>query len=195
MASLIGQSGPPGGHLGPYLDLCSHPRKESENRLALALQAAGIAFTREEYVDTRAVSERVYRRVDFLVELVAPSGRRGVYIAIENDEHQHGKEPVGDHCARMKAIAASLHRWPILFIRFNPHAFTTRGISEHLTYADRVCELVDGINALKRRVDSPLSRRLRPMTILYAFYDTAADGRPCITHDRLYAPELKSCIV
>lgn len=149
-------------------------QKRSENAVAKALAAAGIAFKREHHIDFKcadATATDSFFRVDFII---AP--HHGTLLCIECDERQHAWIATSCDVKRMAEVVETLavggNELPVAFIRFNPDAFRRDGALQSIPKKARHAALVrilgDATHALWT---DP-----RPLAILHMFYDTGGAG-------------------
>jgi hypothetical protein len=71
---------------------------------------------------------------------------------------------------------------PIVFIRYNPHTFTVAGKKAPIKEQDRHNTLLNTINALNI---------IKPLSVVYLFYDRDEDNRPLIMEDIEYNNMIK----
>lgn len=184
------------GELQVHIE-CNHTpegqarRKKQEQRLAKALDAAGISYKREHVVDISCVGDvdNQFARVDFVIIL------HGCIIFIEVDEDQHkfgGYGGVACDMKRMSKIMESLalegNTLPIVFILYNPNAYTVDGGKTKKNKAEREAELI----ALLQDADAALYNSGRPCTIQYMYYDTWADQAEVVC-DPAYNQMMREC--
>jgi len=168
-------------------------QKKQEQRIARALEKAGHDFKREHHIDFTCVGDvdGSFARVDFLLI------RHGCYIFLEVDESQHkfGYGFISCDMKRMSKIIESLmmegNTMPLLFIRYNPDAFTVDGEKQHVKKTDRESKLI----ALLDNGDHELFVRAKKalITIQYMYYDVEAD-RPAVCYDPTYNASFRECV-
>jgi hypothetical protein len=165
--------------------------KIREDAMSKFLSSQGFdAIKREHQVDMRCVvaGDNKYYRIDFVIHY------RGIIFCIECDEHGHKDYILACETARMNNIMTS---WlqeehtlpPVVFIRFNPDAFTVDGVRQKVSPEDR-CD------ALARQIENFVPRPGQILTILYMFYTSCTiDGAPVaeIMFDPDFDQALKEC--
>jgi hypothetical protein len=143
-------------------------RKREEQRIAKLLDLASIPYKREHQVTTTCVTEtRKFVRIDFVLQ-------SSVIVMVEVDEDQHA-----DYSCDLKRMADTLaalqvegNTLPIVFLRYNPHAFKVDGKTKRTLKKDREAKLLEVIrDALSGKLNAD-----RQVAVQYLFYDTAADG-------------------
>ena len=162
-------------------------KKKEEQKVANALDAAGIAYKREHQVNFGCWADS-YARADFLVQ------ERGGVLLVEADERQHEDYGVACDVVRMTkihtAFAVEGNTLPVGVIRYNPHAFRVDGRLRRVSTADRLARLVDVIKTWDFGPEGSLQ-------IQYMYYDchTVARIDPCLTiwSDAEYNSEVRSC--
>lgn len=107
-------------------------------------------------------------------------------VIVEVDEEQHSAYGVSCDVQRMAKIIESLrldgNTQRIVFIRYNPHAFTVDGFKQKRVSKDRHKKLVDLLRVLE---NEPLEDA-QDVRTFYLFYDTDKDGFPDIFSDITY---------
>ncbi len=181
-------------------------QKRKENRIAKLLDLHGIPYKREHHVDFSCVGatnarNAKFARVDFVIEL------KGCLVFLEVDEHQHESYTVACDVARMARIVESLcvggNTVPILFLRYNPDAFTVDGKSGSCALGKAACRtaarekhLVDVLkqgtaeHASMGKLDGDAMVAVR-----YMYFDQDSTGRPCIMDSPEFDPSLRECVV
>jgi general transcription factor IIIA len=160
-------------------------RKREEVKVQRLLDAEFGAdfYKREHQIDYRCLAEGTFSRLDFLLPSV-----NGCHVFLEVDEQAHAFYSQTCETARMNNIAASLrlegNTMPMVFIRYNPHAFKVDGKTVRTKTRDRHAALVAMINSIAPDPE-------RPIRIYYMFYDTD-DGVPCVMQDTGYFAEVKN---
>lgn len=156
-------------------------RKKQEERVAQALTIAGIGFTREERVQF-ACEVRENKRQCAYLDFVVHSDT--CVIVVEVDEEQHAHYPLSCELARMADVQSCLmlggDARPLLFIRYNPHAFSVNGIPVKLKKCDRELKLVEHLRLMTSTTHAPFA-------IHYMYYDSC-DGKPVLCADPDWNP-------
>ena len=144
-------------------------QKKQEQRLARALDAAGVPYKREHRIDFSCMGA-TNCRIDFLVLLA-----NGVLVMLECDEHQHPGTGYSCDLRRMAYVREALtiegNTLPLVFLRYNPDAFKVGGVTRPTKKKDREARLV----ALLRDLEVRDATGLPPMTLQYLYYDVTAD--------------------
>ena len=144
-------------------------QKKQEQRLARALDAAGVPYKREHRIDFSCMGA-TNCRIDFLVLLA-----NGVLVMLECDEHQHSDTGYSCDLRRMAYVREALtiegNTLPLVFLRYNPDAFKVGGVTRPTKKKDREARLV----ALLRDLEVRDATGLPPMTLQYLYYDVTAD--------------------
>lgn len=144
-------------------------QKKQEQRLARALDAAGVPYKREHRIDFSCMGA-TNCRIDFLVLLA-----NGVLVMLECDEHQHPDTGYSCDLRRMAYVREALtiegNTLPLVFLRYNPDAFKVGGVTRPTKKKDREARLV----ALLRDLEVRDATGLPPMTLQYLYYDVTAD--------------------
>ena len=135
------------------------PREEE--KVALALEAAGIGFKREHRVDYSCIGD-TYGKADFVIDL------NGGIIIVEVDEKQHRQYGVACDASRMAKIHTALalggNSLPLAFIRYNPHSYVVNNKRAFCSTKDRLKSLGRVIKTWEHGPSASLS-------IQYMFYD------------------------
>jgi hypothetical protein len=145
------------------------------------------SFKREHHIDYRRIDPSMtFSRLDFFLPYW-----KGGHVIIEVDESQHSGNSQSYETTRMNNVVTS---WllkgsdtPVVWIRYNPHAYKINKNKQNMTQEDRQKQLLDFLNALEF-VNQPQVR------VYYMFYDTQ-DGKPCVLDDPEYQETVKSWIV
>ena len=136
-------------------------KKQAEERVAQALDVAGLIYKREHHVSFSCWGDS-FARTDFLLD------RRGGILLTEVDEGQHGWNGLLCEVARMTkmhtAFALEGNTLPIGIIRFNPDAFRVDGQLCRVSTIDRLAKLVDVVRQWKFGPEGSLQ-------IQYMYYD------------------------
>ena len=116
-------------------------QKTQEERIAKVLQEHGIDFKREHSVDFRCIGAGTCARIDFVLQL------GNCIVFLEVDEDQHVSYSISCETSRMTRIVESLmlegNSLPVLFVRYNPHAFRIDGVPQKVLKKDREKQLVE----------------------------------------------------
>ena len=145
-------------------------QKKQEQRIANMLDRNGIEYKREHQVDFTCIGDvdGSFARVDFLMIL------HGYVVFLEVDEGQHrfGYGPVSCDMRRMAKIVESLclegNNLPVVFVRYNPDAFSVDGARVSCLKRDRESTLI----AMLTDASSDIYSSGRALSILYMYYDT-----------------------
>lgn len=158
-------------------------REEVKIQRLLDTEFGKDAYKREHQIDYRCLNEGSFSRIDFLLPSV-----NGCHVFLEVDEYQHSYYSQSCETARMNNIVSSLrlegNTSPMVFIRYNPHAYKVQGKNVRTTTQARHEALVKLIHSI--RPDPNNSIR-----IFYLFYDTDTKGKPCVLDDMEYYEDLK----
>ncbi len=161
-------------------------QKKEEERIARCLTAHGIPFKREHQIQLTCL-DSTFARVDFVIDI------KGGIIFLEVDEGQHEHYGVACDIKRMLDIHGALdcegNSLPLLFIRYNPHAFSVDGVTSKVSSKDRQDRLVGIIRDWVAPVPGSLQ-------IQYMYYDCRSlDGslQTCIWQDNEFHPYLLAC--
>ena len=145
------------------------------------------SFKREHQVDYRCIDPGMtFSRLDFLL----PYWKKSGHVIIEVDEGQHGHISQLCETTRMNNVVTSWllegSETPVVWIRYNPHAYTVNGLKQKTLKVDRQKKLIDFVNTLDFE-NEPSVR------VYYMFYDTV-DGIPCVLDDPEYQESVKSWV-
>lgn len=164
-------------------------RKLEESAVAKALDEAGLDYTGEHLVQFRCMADVEGRnaRVDFVLI------QNGVVILLEVDEYQHESYSMVCETSRMVKIHEALilggNELPVVFLRFNPHAFKVDGKTKKTTKKTRYAKLIDSIKNLN-------AAKVPPFSTQYLYYNCNTVNnklRPCVFDDEEYSNHLSSC--
>lgn len=141
-------------------------------------------FVREYRTDHKCLTAtNNHSRVDFLF----PNYGK-FHVVVEVDEYQHAYYSQICETSRMNNIVASWslsgNSMPIIFIRYNPHAFKVDGKTKRTQMAERHKKLMDLMDIIKTMEPS------RDVQVYYMFYDTD-EGIPVVLSDPDYYDEVK----
>jgi len=159
--------------------------KKKETRVFDYLTMAGFCFEREVYISYQCFdTNKSYSRIDAVFEF--PS--RNLRVLLEIDETQHDGYGVACDVRRMNDTALAIRLAGIdaniLWVRFNPDAYSIDGDRVRTPWADRVATLVDILNTFQPS---------KPMEIMYMYYNTV-EGVPAICGDVEYARDIVDCV-
>jgi hypothetical protein len=146
------------------------------------------SFKREHQVDYRCIDPSLtFSRLDFLLPYWKNSG----HVIIEVDEQQHSHISQSCETTRMNNVVTS---WllegsdtPVVWIRYNPHAFKVDGVTTRTLQESRQKSLIELLNSLE--FDNQPQVR-----VYYMFYDTQ-NGKPCVLDDPEYHESVKSWVI
>jgi hypothetical protein len=191
------------GHLTKHIRGCHSAtgnarKKKQEVRVETALLKAGYRlwvgsrdilpplgyYMREKRVNFRCNGSNMncnWANIDFIV------GVKGGVVFLEVDEHQHKDYMISCETRRMTTVhescmldpAQPLANMPLVFLRYNPHAFRVDGKLGRIPKVNREKKLVEYLKNMS--LDSKAAGELK---ILYAFYDKSSLGnKPLICGD------------
>lgn len=168
-------------------------QKKQEQRVARALEAAGIEYRREHHIDFSCIdSNLTFARIDFVVLC----GGRVIFLEVDENQHRFGYDSGQLSCdmRRMARVVESLalegNALPIEFVRYNPDAFRVDGALQRIPKKDRERILVDYLTSI---TDDGLASEAAPLTITYFCYD-CEDLLPTVCADHGYDPHLRQCV-
>ena len=162
-------------------------RKHKEQRVAKVLTAAGIAFKREHQIDFSCLGG-TFARIDFVIE------GHGCILLVEVDEHQHEDGGYSCDARRMgravEALALGGNALPLIFVRYNPDAYSLRGVRVKQPLRAREAEL---LRVVRRYLAlAPAAAPLPPLSIQYMYYDSddgaTLDVWQAADYDQLLVP-------
>ena len=166
--------------------LCVLCYDREEEKVAKALQEAGISFKREHRVLFDCWDD-TFARVDFVIHI------NGHIVLLEVDEGQHAWYGIECDVFRMTKIFAAIaidgNKLPVLFVRYNPHALKVDGQLKKVRTQDRLAQLVGIIS----NVSSGTSEG---MEVVYMYYDCHSIGETMhldIWEDVAYNGEVRAC--
>ncbi|PNH01555.1 Zinc finger protein [Tetrabaena socialis] len=166
-------------------------QKKQEQRVARALDKAGIPYKREHQIDFRCIGGDAgfWARVDFVIVL------HGRVIFLEVDEGQHKFGSYGSASCDMKRMSRILesladggNTLPLVFLRYNPNVFTVDGQVVKKLKAAREAVLVSVL-------ENPASEVFscdRPLVIQYLYYDVVG-CHAVVTRDPEYNAHIAQC--
>ena len=159
-------------------------QKKTENWVAKKLQEAKFAVLEREVtiefkcLDSPGKSARIDHPLHFEEHI----------SLTETDEHQHQGYPVSCEVRRMMDVVAALRcsgdTRKILWVRFNPDAFSVDGARKRVSRKDKMARLVEFLRNYKPT---------QPVEIAYLFYDTT-NGKPEIFNDTDFPSEVKEMV-
>jgi len=160
-------------------------RKVEESKLEkLFNENCPNAFVREYTTDhTCLTMTKNHSRVDFLF----PNHGK-FHVVVEVDEHQHVYYSQICETSRMNNIVSAWrlggNSIPIVFIRYNPHAFVVDGTTKRTTIGERHKKLIELLDHIRN------TEPVKEVQIFYMFYDTEG-GVPTVMNDPDYYDEVK----
>ena len=169
-----------------------HQKKEETKVEKLFNEKFAKSFVREYRIDHSCLgSSRSHSRVDFLF----PNHGK-FHVVVEVDEYQHKEYSQICETSRMNNIVSAWclggNSIPVVFIRYNPHAFKVDGITKRTTIGERHKKLTELLNHIKTM------EPVKEVQVYYMFYDTEK-GVPTVMADPDYYDEVKpwfaECIV
>jgi len=168
-------------------------RKKQEQRIAKALERAGIHFKREQRISFTCFKNTGTQsaRIDFYIDIHL---KCIIFLEVDEKQHKYGYA-IGCDMARMSHVLTALrlegNTLPILFVRYNPHAYRLDGHLQRTLKKDREAQLVQFLTTYKPLTSGSID-------IAYMFYDseTLEDGSvsPTLTHNDEYNTTMKQCI-
>jgi hypothetical protein len=179
--------------------------KKQEERVARALKGEGLEFKREHTVTfcdapsldgTTAPKPPKFARLDFLLLLNSKVG--GFVVIVSVDENSHKNYRLDCEVSRVFNVVSSLmiggNSLPIVWIRYNPHAFKLEGKCRRVKKVDREKTLISHVKKLQNN-----KRPLPPLQLWYMFYDSSWSEKkgaviPTITGDSGYPEALRECV-
>lgn len=156
--------------------------KKQEQRIADILNRASIAYSREYAISFSCINGmQRYARVDFLIVM------HDVICLLEVDEGQHKEYALTCELNRMNQIhemfTMNANTMPILFIRYNPHAYNVDGFNVRTPKKYREARLIEYLQFDLQKLAA--KGNMPPMSITYMFYDTDTHNgvRVPVLHD------------
>ncbi len=150
------------------------------------------SYMREKRVDFRCNGSNMncnWANIDFIV------GVKGGVVFLEVDEHQHKDYMISCETRRMTTVhescmldpAQPLAQMPLVFLRYNPHAFRVDGELVRISKVNREKKMAVYLQNMS--LDSRCAGELQ---IQYAFYDKSSDSNiPLICSDEEFPTSLK----
>jgi len=167
-------------------------KKKEESRIVRLLEANGVHHKPQHTIDFTCIGkdrEGARSYIDFLIECKDAAGKTTGFILLEVDEHQHEWYDLSCELRRMMDAHRSLilggNSFPIMFLRYNPHAFCVDGVPRRVLLRDREAALLNCIQ--NAHFDQSFS-------VAYMFYDVL-DGAPAIFSDPAYDTAVKSLVI
>jgi len=160
-------------------------QKREEQKVAKALEEAGIKFKREHRVSFECWDD-TFARLDFVIV------KDGCVLFSEVDEGQHGWYGTECEVSRMTKIHAACvvegNTLPMGIIRYNPHAFRVDRQLRRISTKDRLAKLVDVIRNWQCDPQGGLQ-------VQYMYYDcfTVDGGLVLNIWDDDYNQEVRAC--
>jgi len=145
------------------------------------------SFKREHHVDYMCVDPNMtFSRLDFLFPYY-----NGGHIILEVDEEQHSHISQACETARMNNVVTSWilegNSTPVVWIRYNPHAYRIDGVLAKMPTKERHRKLVEFINQISFEGEPDVR-------IYYLFYDIDG-GIPVVLSDPDFHPTVKTWVV
>lgn len=180
-------------HLGKHAKAFHSPegqarQKKQEQRVAAALTVADILYKREHAVGFHCLeSAGRMAFIDFVMDWI-----NGKVVFLEVDEDQHKGYGVSCDVKRMACVLEALslggNTLPVVFLRYNPHAFTVDERRVKKLKTVREAALI----ALLRDPTSAVFTDTRPVVVQYMYYDTR-EGVAAVTSDPEYNQYFAGC--
>jgi hypothetical protein len=187
------QSGALTNHVRSYHTPGAHARqKRQEQRVARALDAAGIDYKREHRIDFRCIgdADNAYARVDFLLLLFGCV----VFLEVDEDQHKFGYGSASCDMKRMSKIIETLrldgNTMKIVFVRYNPNKYRVDSRSTKGRLAKKEREQV--LLSLLQDRNHGIFTSASDILIQYMYFDTV-DGQAEVTRDPQYNPVMREC--
>lgn len=159
--------------------------KKSEEETYKMLEQHLGSIRREYHVDFSCIN-KTFARIDFVYTM------NDILFFIENDENQHKDNDVSYETQRMLDIKIALSEYninlPIVWIRYNPHAYRVNDTLKKCAKEDRIGKVVEYIQECISNKEL-----LPPVSYCYCFYDTN-NTELCMQHSPEFAPEIKTSI-
>lgn len=161
----------------------SKPRKVEEEKVANALKLSEVIFQREQYITYKCMNDidKKNANLDFVIEL------KLYRVILEVDEHQHKHYQPSCELSRMMFIleATQENKRPLLFIRYNPHAFKQNGVTKRVPTKKRFEVLLNIIR----------ESTFDTFALVYLFYDCDDQWIPQVCKSESYPSMLKENII
>ena len=164
--------------------------KKKENRVCTYLTTAGFCLEREIHVAYSCFdTDKSFSRIDAVLEYPG----RDLRVLLEVDETQHDGYTIACDVRRMNDTALAIRLAgtdaSLLWVRFNPDAYSVDGERVRTPWVDRAAALATLLRTFEPRESGA-------MEIVYMYYDTVA-GMPAICSAAEYDPSMAagvSCI-
>jgi len=159
--------------------------KKKETRVFDYLTTAGFCFEREVYISYNCFdTNRKSSRIDAVFEFPG----RNLRVLLEVDETQHDGYPIACDVRRMNDTGSAIRLAGtdanLLWVRFNPDAYSVDGERVRTPWVDRVAALGNILTAFQPS---------KSMEIMYMYYDTV-DGVPAICSNVEYDLTIAGCV-
>lgn len=158
-------------------------RKKEETKIMKLFDANNISYKREHSITYKCIGG-TGARIDFVVII------NNVVLFIEVDEFQHSAYGIVCDIKRMNEVYASLlvegNTLPLVFIRYNPHSFKINGQTTKVTDKERHTSLLNTLNIV-----AEMEADLKPLSVIYLFYDCDVNNCPTILSDPEYDENIK----
>lgn len=166
-------------------------KKQAEGQIFRLLQNNGILFKEQHHIDFTCMgADREGHRcfIDFLIEVKGADGKTVGFIFLEVDEQQHTWYNVSCELRRMTDVHRTLvlegNTFPVIFIRYNPHAFSVNGRKRKITSVARQASLINCIKSANFE---------RPFSVQYMYYDVLGSQPQVFKHPE-YDETFKSMV-
>jgi hypothetical protein len=159
-------------------------RRKTEAWVGRELKKAGIVTDTEVKIEYSCFNtDGRYARIDHVV-----IARTDVIVLLEVDEHQHRDRMVGCETRRMADVITALRcagkSEPILWVRFNPHAYSVGGSPKLVLQKDKMATLVDFLQHYQPKQSAEIA---------YLYYSTR-QGMPLVCSHVDYPSEMKKLV-
>lgn len=159
-------------------------KRSEEETYKLLEQYLGI-IRREYHVDFSCIN-KTFARIDFVYTM------NDILFFIENDENQHKDNDVSYETQRMLDIKLALSECnidlPIVWIRYNPHAYKIDSKTIKCSQDDRIKKV---IYYIQECIDN--KELLPEVSYCYCFYDVI-DNKLCMSNSQEFSEEIKTTI-
>lgn len=170
-------------------------RKREEHRIHKLLDANDIKHEQQVTISYDCPQQQRDKKRAFLDFVVYKPTHTTV---LEVDEHQHDYEPQSCETRRMMEVRegtqAAGNDLPLFVIRYNPHPYSVDGKRHKTPKSEREAKLLSVINDFVPNVRKPEATTVAGMEICYMYYDTAADGSPCVLQDPEYPAQVAALV-
>jgi uncharacterized Zn-finger protein len=167
-------------------------KKRDESRVLNFLRKKGYDIKPQHPIDFRCIGgdrdgDRCY--IDFIIFVRDAHGKMKGIIFLEVDEHQHEWYDVSCEVRRMSDVARTLilegNTFPVVFLRYNPHAYRVNGVKRRKNVKRREKELASCIENMQFT---------QPFAVKYMYYDMANNGEPCVLAHADYDKSFKAFV-